>query len=353
MRHNPSKTACEKNKSVVKSNRLNSANYNLALQEVRLVQLGIIKARETGQGFSLENPLRIYATQFAGIFGMTPSGAYQALYKAADNLMDREIVFVDQSDGAKVRSRWLQRIKYLEDQGAVEFVFTVDVEHEIMRLDGEKQFFTQYALSQTAGMRSIYSLRLYELLIQWRRRVYTPVFDLLTFRRQMSVPDSLYAQYSDFRKRVLEPAIKDIHKRTNMQIEFEPVKAGRTITGLRFKVILTGDSVFDEEVEDAIRTVNDVIEGEDGQGDLFQHEADKLPSEPTAVMSGKQAFKFARLLLKDSSFTGRLPQSLRTEAEGLHYLQEKFTTDPAYIERQLKFLKKHGFTMAGKKLEDD
>lgn len=339
------KTVKEKDKSVVKSNRLNSADYNLELQEVRLVQLGIIQARETGRGFSLENPLHIHASLFAEVFDMTQASAYTALFQAADNLMDREIVFVDRMDGCKVRARWLQRCKYLDDRGAVEFVFTVDVEKEIMRIDGEKQFFTQYALSQTAGMKSIYSLRLYELMIQWRKRVYTPVFDLQIFRRQMSVPDSQYAQYSDFRKRVLEPAIKDIHKRTNMVIDYEPVKSGRVITGLRFKVVLSGEDLIDEEVGNLIRSVGGDVDGVE-QGEL-SFDVEPQPRQ-VVLMNEKQAFKFARLLLKDSTFTAKLPQTLQNEAEALHFLKERFISDAQYIEKHLKFLQKHGYGRGAK-----
>ena len=46
---------------------------------------------------------------------------------------------------------------------------------------GAEQFFTQYMLSQTANLNSVYSVRLYELLIQWKTAGKTPVFELALF----------------------------------------------------------------------------------------------------------------------------------------------------------------------------
>ena len=64
-----------------------------------------------------------------------------------------------------IKSRWLQDVRYLDDEGAIEVCFTRLVVECITRLDGAEQFFTQYMLSQTANLSSVYSVRLYELLI--------------------------------------------------------------------------------------------------------------------------------------------------------------------------------------------
>ena len=74
------------------------------------------------------------------------------------------------------------RCSLFDDEGAIEVCFTRLVVECITRLDGAEQFFTQYLLSQTANLSSVYSVRLYELLIQWKTAVKTPVFELSLFR---------------------------------------------------------------------------------------------------------------------------------------------------------------------------
>ena len=56
---------------VVKSNRLNSAIQNLSLPELRIIQLAIVDARETGKGLSTDTPLRIDALRYAEAFNTT------------------------------------------------------------------------------------------------------------------------------------------------------------------------------------------------------------------------------------------------------------------------------------------
>lgn len=358
----------DKDRSVVKSNRLNSADYNLELQEVRLVQLGIIRARETGHGFSLETPIRVHASDFADIFGMTRRSAYLALRQTADQLMGRMFYFVDRNDGNPVKAHWLQRCKYLEDQGAVEFVFTQDVEQEIMRLDGKERFFTEYVLSQTARMRSLYSLRLYELTIQWRSKGFTPIFDLKVFRRQMSVPDASYAQFSDFRRRVLEPAIKDVREHAKMHLEYKTIKSGRVVTGLQFSMAVIGTDKVAEKIEDVVNVVRSVaadvaigqnrplvLESSPAAVEEVAQEADveQVPVTVEAdqdsgwLLTEPQAYLFARKLLNDSGFTATLPQTLKNKQEGISYLVKRFTQEPEYVRRHLKRLQKHGFGAKG------
>ena len=61
----------DKTDLVVKSNRLNMAIQNLTLPEIRLVQLAIVDARETGTGLNTDTPLRIDAMRYAEAFNLS------------------------------------------------------------------------------------------------------------------------------------------------------------------------------------------------------------------------------------------------------------------------------------------
>ena len=152
---------------VVKTNRLNTATQNLSLTEVRIMQLAIVDARETGKGLSTDKPLTISASRYAEAFGVTRQTAYEVILKAEKTLFDRRFSFLDDDD-KMVKSRWVQRVKYLDDEASIEVILTYDVVKEVTRIDGYEQFFTQYLLEQTAHMNSAYSVRLYELLVQWK-----------------------------------------------------------------------------------------------------------------------------------------------------------------------------------------
>lgn len=220
---------------VVKSNRLNMAIQNLTLPELRIVQLAIVDARETGKGLSSDMPLRIDAMRYSQAFETSRQNAYVRMKEAEDTLFNRRFSFVD-SEGKLVKSRWIQRVRYLDDEGAIEIVFTTDVVKGITRLDGAEEFFTQYLLSQTANLKSVYAVRLYELLIQWKTAGKTPVFELSLFRGQMGLNDGEYRDMSNFKKRVLDLAVNEINEKTDLTVSYTQEKKGRLIHGFKFTV---------------------------------------------------------------------------------------------------------------------
>ncbi|MCH1784008.1 replication initiation protein RepM [Psychrobacter glaciei] len=221
---------------VVKTNQLNSALQNLSLPEIRIVQLAIVDARETNTGLSTDKPLRIDALRYAEMFETTRQNGYKRMKEAEETLFNRRFSYLD-NEGKVIKSRWIQQVRYLDDEGAIELVFTLAVVNSISRIDGAEDFFTSYLLEQTASMDSIYSVRLYELLVQWKAAKKTPMFDLETFRDQLGVEVSEYKAMCDFKKRVLEVAINEINEKSDIKISYEQVKKGRSIAGFKFKVL--------------------------------------------------------------------------------------------------------------------
>ena len=221
---------------VVKTNRLNTATQNLSLTEVRIMQLAIVDARETGLGLTSDSPLTISSSRYAEAFGVSRQSAYEAILKAEKTLFDRRFSFLDDDD-KMVKSRWVQRVKYLDDEASIEVILTYDVVKEVTRIDGYEQFFTQYLLEQTAHMNSAYSVRLYELLIQWKTAKKTPVLELQQFREQLGVENDEYQRMYDFKNRVLDVAVKEINEVTDLKVSYKQKKKGRRIIGFEFAVL--------------------------------------------------------------------------------------------------------------------
>ena len=124
------------------------------------------------------------------------------LKEAEDTLFNRRFSFID-SDGKMVKSRWVQQVKYF---------------------DGAVDFFTQYLLSNTVKFKSVYSVRLYELPVQWKNS------------DQLGIDTNQYQMIADFKKRVLDKAISEINEHSDLVVSYEQVKEGRVISGFRFKI---------------------------------------------------------------------------------------------------------------------
>ena len=233
----------QRKNEVVKTHRLNTALQKLSLAEIRLMQLAIIDARETGTGIDTVTPLPIHASRYAEAFGVTRQTAYEVLIEAETSLFKRYFTFLDERDGKPVKSHWVSQAKYLDDEAIIEIMLTPAVVQEITRIDAieAKTLFTKFALEQVASMKSVYSVRLYELLNQWRQAKKVS-FDLDVFRGQLGVEDTEYKAMSDFKRRVLDLAVNEINEKSDLRISYEQVKKGVAIVGFRFKVITKNQS---------------------------------------------------------------------------------------------------------------
>lgn len=236
------------NNLVVKTNRLNSALQHLSLPELRIIQLAIIDARETGTGLTTETPLRIDASRYAEAFGTTRQNGYILMKQSEETLFNRRFSYTD-DDGKVVKSRWIQQVRYLDNEGAIEIVFTLAVVKGISRIDGAEEFFTQYLLEQTAQLKSVYSVRLYELLVQWKTAGKTPLFALAVFREQMGLEEGEYERMGNFKSRVLDVAVAEVNEKTDLTVAYSQEKKGRIVSGFKFTV----------KVKDKPKTENNAI----------------------------------------------------------------------------------------------
>lgn len=295
---------------VVKTNRLNQAFQALSLSEFHIVQLAIVDARETGTGLTTDTPLRIDALRFAEVFGTTRQNAYARMKEAEDSLFNRRFSFFDK-DGKLIKSRWIQQVKYLDDEGAIELVFTLAVVQGISQIDGIKEFFTQYLLNQTAQLSSVYSTRLYELLIQWRSTGKTPIFELNTFREQLGIGVNEYQRMDHFKTRVLDLAISQINEKTDIKATYQQHKKGRAISGFSFTFKQNKSSIPTAERNHDQNTLDLFSKMTDAQRHLFANKLAQLSDLNKLSHSTENyqqfAVRIADMLLDPEQFKKLLP----------------------------------------------
>lgn len=220
---------------VVKDNRLIQASYSLGLVEQRLMLLAIVGARETGDGITAESLLTVRAEDYAKHFNVERQAAYMALSDAVETLFNRRAT-IDIYDKRKDKMRpmvvrWVTAMQYEENEASVTLRFGHEVVPLITKLEEQ---FTSYELKQIAGLSSAYAIRLYELLMQWKITGKTPIFELYMFRNQLGILDSEYQRMFDFKRYVLDLAIKQINEHTDITVKYEQHKQGRSIAGFSF-----------------------------------------------------------------------------------------------------------------------
>ena len=212
-------------------NALTRAAHSLTLAEKRVISCSVSKL-DSRQVWTPEKlKVKLTAAEYAEVFDLHPNTAYDELKSAADNLFQRYIRFmVKTRKGAKeTKVRWVGRATYHDGEGWVEIVFWHEIAPYLFQLRRE---FTQYKLAQASALRSIYSWRLLELLMQfedtgWRQD------DVEAFAHAMDAPESCRKNFKDLRRRIIEPAVKELIE--GWFIQWRPIKAGRKVKALRFE----------------------------------------------------------------------------------------------------------------------
>ena len=299
-----------KNSLVVKDNALINASYNLELTEQRLIMLAIINARESGQGITADSKLEIHASDYAKLFNVSADASYKALREAVNNLFNRQFSYTAEYKKTGkvgiVRSRWVSRIFYVDDLALLEITFAPDVVPLITRLE---EHFTKYEAKQVAHLTSKYATRLYELLIAWREVGKVPQLELSEFRNRLGLVDSEYTAMSDFKKRVLEPSIKQINEHTDITVTYEQHKKGRIISGFSFK--------FKQKQQPKVEAKRDpntpdfFIKMTDAQRHLFANKMSEMP-EMSKYSKGTESYqqfaiRIADMLLEPEKFRELYP----------------------------------------------
>lgn len=220
---------------VVKDNALIEASYTLDVVEQRLILLAIVEARESKTVIKAGQKLRIHASSYINQFGVEKHTAYEAIKRAVDGLFEQHFEYCQPDEKtAKIgvyKSRWVDKVGYIDDMGCIELVFASDVIPLITRLEAN---FTSYEIEQVSQLSSSYAIRLYELLVKWRTARKTPLIPLEEFRLKLGVIEGQYATMSNFKTRVLDLAVSQINETTDIVCKYKQHKAGRTITGFSF-----------------------------------------------------------------------------------------------------------------------
>lgn len=227
----------QKSELVVKSNRLIEASYRLTLNEQRIILYAICRSREEQKGLFPDQPVVITAEAFAHQFPATKKGhVYQQLKEAMAALYDRSVTLyeADEETGLPQVSttRWISKASYIDGAGRVKIVFTSEVIKYITRLEKE---FTSYQLEKVGNMTSFYAVRLYELLAK-NKEIGGCTLSLKWLRETLQLESDEYKLTADFKKWIIDAAVKQINDHSDLTVKYEPKKTGRAITDFLFKI---------------------------------------------------------------------------------------------------------------------
>lgn len=227
---------------VTMSNALTRAGHGLTLSEKRLVMMAVSKldSMKIMRPGEVLPSVKITAAEYAETYGLDPSSgvAYEALQDAAKNLFERKLTFFEPAykrNGKPLKPirndmRWVGRCQYHEGEGWVQLAWWPDL---VPSLVGLRKQFTSYQLQQASALRSAYSWRLLELLTRFRSSGVAE-YTVEDFAASMDATEKQRQDFAAIRRKIIEPAVKELTEKDGWLIEWETIKAGRRVEALRF-----------------------------------------------------------------------------------------------------------------------
>lgn len=221
---------------VRQSNELIQASYKIAsVGEGRLIRMLIAQIKPTDEDFKT---YQISVADFAKFFGLSSGGsAYDLVKKAADELAGRRIML--EKDGNWLRLNWLAHAKYKAGDGFIEVSFHKELKPYLLQL---QTYYTQYELEKIVNFKSVYAMRLFELLKQEQFKgkgnesgYFKKSFEYEELRGLLGIEKKEYSFFKDFRVIVLQTAIKEINANPDIHIiQVDYPKTGRKISHIVF-----------------------------------------------------------------------------------------------------------------------
>lgn len=217
----------QKSYSVRKSNVLiRQPRKHLTLQEQRLIAFLVSKIKPTD---NIYQEYTISISDYLKICGMTDAGKnYSAIKEQLKTLRDRSS-WIKDGDSESLVS-WLSKVRISPRSGKIAVKFDEDLAQHLIDL---RHSFTSYEFLFTLPMRSNYSFTLYEILKSYVS-VHTYREETETLKQMLCA--SHYTAFKDFKKRVLDVALREINKNTDLSVTFTTEKKGTRNTAVIFSI---------------------------------------------------------------------------------------------------------------------
>ncbi len=214
----------DKNELVVKHNSLIRSRYDYTLAELRLVITiaSMIKAED--EDF---HEYAVPAKEYAELMESKHKDEYKRLQELGEMLLSKPLKIP--TVGGFAVCNWFAWYEYKD--GMIHCSFHPKLKPYLLKL---QEMFTKYRLENILKFKSVYSIRIYEIAKSWEAKGEFS-YPIDEFKEIIGAANK-YTAYYDFKRYVLERAIKEINSLSDIRLSFKEKKLGRKVTDLVFTV---------------------------------------------------------------------------------------------------------------------
>ena len=217
---------------VTQSNTLVEAKYYLSLYEQRLILMLISMVEPNDEDFK---NYAIKVNDFRDLIGLKTKNLHLKVKSLLRGLRNKDIEIPKGGENYLITG-WISDAEYKD--GIVYISFSAKLKPYLIAL---KTNFTSHKLGVAIRFKGVYTIRIYTLLKQYEK-IGERFFSLEDFRDILGVKDGQYSQFFDFKRRTVTQAQKEFSEKkdgvfvSDINFNFEPIKTGRKVTGLKFHI---------------------------------------------------------------------------------------------------------------------
>lgn len=217
----------------MKSNKLIEARYSLGLNEQKIILYSVSKLDTTKNKFNI---LQFEIKEFMELLNTTVF-RYTEVRELVTGLMSKQVII--ETEKRDLVANWVSSIDYIKDTGIIELEFSDKLIPYLLEL---KKRFTRYQLKNILYLKNKHSIRIYELMKQYQTIGYR-TFTIEELKELLMLDDK-YSEFKNFNRFIIKKTMDEINDLTDINIDFELIKRGRKVTGIKYIIKSKNDDSY-------------------------------------------------------------------------------------------------------------
>lgn len=218
---------------VVQHNSLITGKQSLSLNSAKILRatiMQIVKEDEDLKPYALTTP------ELVELLHITKDNIYRVMDNVSSELLSSTLEARVNGKNRKFKKiNWVSFCEYDEEINKFVIKLNSDLREFLI---GLRNNYTQYTLDNILAMRSIYGVRMFELLQEKikskNKNINKDIEFSMKYLRECLNCENKYIRFSQFKTRVLDRAVEEINRVTLYNVTYDCIKQGKVITTILF-----------------------------------------------------------------------------------------------------------------------
>lgn len=227
---------------VVQSNSLVTGKQVLKTNSAKILRAAIMQIKN---GDEEMKPYILSISDLAKLLRVDKENIYRLAHNVSKELMMcQAFIRTEYKKKSRQKFKSFNVVSYCEYDSEIGFAIKLNQDMKPYLL-GMKSNFTQYTLQNILTMKSVYGIRIFELLMEsikingelakdraLKKGVYKTMN--IQYIRECCNCEEKYQRFSQFKSRVVDRAVEEINRATEYTVTYDCIKTGKAITDIEF-----------------------------------------------------------------------------------------------------------------------